>query len=322
MTGELEAAKTQDLVHALAASPAFERDGVCFAARPTGLYGSQDGGQSWQSAYGSLALEAPLATAAVALSPGFPADQTLFAGVPGAILRSSDGGRSWFVAPLPTPPPFVSSLAISPNFVHDGIVLAGTMEDGVFRSGERGVHWATWNFGLLDLNVLCLAISPAFAEDETVFAGTDSGIFCSTNGGRAWREVDFPADLAPVLSLALSPGYASAGLLFAGTESYGLYTSQDRGHSWTRLGEGTIDGAVNSLLLSPEFPARPEMLVSWAEALLISRDGGQTWSDWNPDFDIQHSIMAVAAPLGLGPDAPLMVGLVDGQVQVIRSRGA
>jgi photosystem II stability/assembly factor-like uncharacterized protein len=322
MSDELQTAGTQDVVHALAASPAFEHDGVCFAARSTGLYGSQDGGQTWESVYGSLALEAPLTTAAVALSPGFAADQTLFAGVLGAILRSSDGGRNWFATALPTPPPFVSSLVTSPNFVHDGIVLAGTMEDGVFRSGDRGVHWAAWNFGLLDLNVLCLAMSPSFAEDETVFAGTDSGIFHSTNGGRAWREVDFPADLAPVLSLALSPGYENAGVLFAGTEASGLYTSQNRGRSWTRLGEGTIEGAVNTVLLSPQFPARPEVLVALADALLVSRDGGQTWSDWNPEFGFQQGITVVAAPLGLQPGAPLLVGMVDGEVRTIRAQGA
>jgi photosystem II stability/assembly factor-like uncharacterized protein len=319
MTDEFDIAKGQNLVHALATSPAFERDGVCFAARPSGLYGSHDGGQSWQSAYGSLALTAPLTTSAVAFSPSFAADQTLFAGVPGAILRSGDGGRSWFVTPLPSPPPFVSSLVVSPGFVHDGIVLAGTMEDGVFRSGDRGVHWAAWNFGLLDLNVLCLAISPAFAEDETVFAGTDSGVFWSTNGGRAWREVDFSADLAPVLSLALSPSFSSLGVLFAGTESCGLHTSPDRGRSWTWLGEGVIAGAVNAILLSPEFPDRPEILVSLADALLVSRDGGQTWSDWNPEFDVRQTVTALAAPLGLGLNAPLLVGLEDGQVRVIRS---
>ncbi len=320
MTDQLEAANGLDPVYALAASPAFERDGVCFAARSTGLYGSQDGGQSWRSLYGSLALTEPLATAAVALSPDFAADQTLFAGAPGGVLRSSDGGGTWFLAPLPTPPPFVTSLAISRSFVRDGIVLAGTMEDGVFRSGDRGVHWAAWNFGLLDLNVLCLAISPAFAEDETVFAGTDSGIFWSTNGGRAWREVDFSADLAPVLSLALSPDYARSGLLFAGTESYGLYTSLDRGRSWSRLGEGKIDGAVNAIVLSPSFSERPEMLVPLADTLHVSRDGGQSWSEWNPDPGLTQDITAVAAPRGLGPGVSLLVGFVDGQVRLVQSR--
>jgi photosystem II stability/assembly factor-like uncharacterized protein len=321
MTDALQAAKNQDLVHALAASPDFEHDGICFAARSTGLYGSQDGGQTWGNACDSLAVEVPLTTAAVALSPAFATDRTLFAGVSGAILRSSDGGSSWYAAALPTPPPFVLSLVTSPNFVRDGVVLAGTMEDGVFRSGDRGVHWAAWNFGFLDLNVLCLAMSPAFAEDETVCAGTDSGVFRSTNGGRAWREVDFLTDLAPVLSLALAPGDTSHGLLFAGTEDNGLYSSRDQGRSWNRLGEGKIDGAVNVILLSPEFSTRPEMLVALADALLVSRDGGQTWSDWNPDFDGRQGITAVAAPQGLGPGASLLVGTVEGEIEIIRSQG-
>jgi len=89
--------------------------------------------------------------------------------------------------------PLVSSLVISPNYTHDGTLLAGTMEDGVFRSADRGSHWVAWNFGLLDLNVLYVAISPHFACDEILFAGTETGIFRSTNVGRAWREMDFPS---------------------------------------------------------------------------------------------------------------------------------
>ena len=40
--------ETQDLVYALAASPNFDQDGVCFAARRSGLYRSEDGGRTWQ----------------------------------------------------------------------------------------------------------------------------------------------------------------------------------------------------------------------------------------------------------------------------------
>ena len=71
----------EDIVYALAASPSFEEDGLCFAARPTGLYRSQDGARSWQDAYASLDLAAALTTPAVALSPAFETDATLFAGL-------------------------------------------------------------------------------------------------------------------------------------------------------------------------------------------------------------------------------------------------
>jgi len=77
----------------------------------------------------------------------------------------------------------VSSLVVSPDFAIAGTFLAGTTEDGIFRSADPGSYWTAQNFDLLDLNVLCLVISPNFARDETLYTGTDSGIFRSTKGG-------------------------------------------------------------------------------------------------------------------------------------------
>jgi photosystem II stability/assembly factor-like uncharacterized protein len=311
--------EVHDAVYALAGAADLipgER-GVCFAARPTGLYRSEDGGQSWQDAYASLDLEVALATAAVVVSPAYNSDQAVFAGVGGGILRSVDGGLTWLVATLPSPPPFVLSLVISPNFERDGVLLAGTMEDGVFRSADRGSSWNAWNFGLLDLNVLCLAISPDFGVDETLFVGTDSGIFRSTNGGRAWREVDFSPDLAPVLSLAISPAFGTDGTLFAGTEAHGLFQSTDGGQSWQQLGGDQLTGLVNSILLSPEFPAKSDLLVLSGDDLLVSRDGGQYWSAWPVDLPAEVAITAALAPQGLAVGASRLVGLADGRVETV-----
>jgi photosystem II stability/assembly factor-like uncharacterized protein len=307
-----EEAQIQDLVYALAPSPHFAQDGICFAARGSGLYRSDDGGANWRSTYDSLALEAPLATTAVAVSPAFASDHSLFAGSQGGVLRSVDGGESWNVAVFPPPPPIVSTLAISPDFARDGTLFAGTVEDGVFRSADRGSRWSAWNFGLLDLDVLCMAISPGFADDETLFVGTETGVFRSTNGGRAWREVNFPTDFAPVLSLAMSPDYAHDGVLFAGTESHGLFQLDDGGHTWAHVGEDVVTDTVNGIVLSPEFPARPDLLVLLSTAVLVSRDGGASWSDWKAGLSIEQGIASVAAPQGLGPDAPILIGLVEG----------
>ena len=340
-----------DLTYALAASPNFAQDGICFAARRSGLYRSTDGGLTWHDAYESLGLVAPLATLAVAVapSPGAPAPGALgdvFAGVAGGVLRSPDGGDHWLTAPLPPPPPVVSGLAISPAYARDGTVLAATVEDGVFRSGDRGGRWESWNFGLLDLEVYCIALSPAFGDplassglassglassglassglassgDETIYVGTETGIFRSTNGGRAWREVDFDLNLAPVLSLALSPDYARDGCLYAGTASHGLYRSEDRGQTWERVGEavpslaGALAQSVSALLLAPDYPAKPQILAMLADALLVSRDGGTTWEAWKKVLDLGPGAACVAAPLGLDPGAPLLVGLLDGRV--------
>jgi photosystem II stability/assembly factor-like uncharacterized protein len=319
MNEGLELPGTQDFVYALAASPLFEQDGICFAGRPTGLHRSEDAGLTWVDAYHSMELRASLATAAVAISPGFDVDRTVFAGVQGGILRSSDGGRTWTVAQLPSPPPFVLGLAISPDFAQDGVVLAATMEDGIFRSGDRGRLWAAWNFGLLDLNVLSLALSPAFGQDETAFAGTDSGIFRSASGGRAWRQVDFPSELAPVVSLALSPHYAHDGILWAGTESSGLYRSTDGGRIWAQVGSNAIQGPVNQILLEAGDSAL-RVLILAGNDLLISRDSGSSWASWEAELPTGRGLTALAAPLGLGVGAPLLIGSADGAV--LRTGGA
>jgi len=308
-----ETAQT-DVVYALAASPAFERDGICFAARGSGLYRSTDGGATWQPAYASLGLDEAVPTPAVAVSPDFPSDHTVFAGVAGAILRSYDGGQTWYASALPTPPPVVSCLAVSPDYARDGVVFAGTMEDGVFRSSDRGDHWVRWNFGLLDLHVMALALSPAFAADETLYAGVESGIFRSTNGGRAWREVPFPTELAPVLSLALSPAFKQDGLLLAGTEEHGLWCSRDAGRSWSRLGEGVIEGSVNAILLAADFPRTPLILAVTSAGVLLSDDGGGAWSEVAVDLPADESVVAVAAPNGLRRGGALLLGLSSGGV--------
>jgi photosystem II stability/assembly factor-like uncharacterized protein len=307
---------TLDLVYHIAVSPHFAADGVCFAARQSGLCRSEDGGITWQPAYGALNLESALVTTAVAISPDFASDHSVFAGAKGGVLRSVDSGKNWNAALFTTPPPVVSALVLSPNLAQDGVLLASTMEDGIFRSSDRGGHWSAWNFGLLDLSVLSLAISPGFADDETLFAGTETGIFRSTNGGRAWREVSFPTEFAPVLSLALSPGYVNDGILFAGTESAGLFSSSDRGNSWTRIGESAITEAVNEIVLSPEFPAKPDILAMLGDGLLVSRDGGQSWSAWLEDLHIEQQMVSLAAPQGLDRGAPLLLGLTNGILRI------
>lgn len=304
----------EDITYAITASPNYAQDKLLFAGRASGLYRSEDGGGAWQRVDFSLSLLDTLPVTTVIFSPSFAADQTLFVGVPGGVLRSEDKGQTWQVVALPTPPPMVSALAISPNFIGDGVVLVGTLEAGVYRSTDRGSHWSAWNFGLLDLNVICIVSSPNFATDETVYVGTESGIFRSTNGGRAWREVNLPVGFEPVLSLTLSPNYAADGVLFAGTDSHGLLYSADRGINWTRLGQDAIPDTVNSIILSPAFPTRPYILVAIGQTLLVSWDGGQSWSNWKAGLIFEQGIASVVAPQGLEPSAPLQVGLVAGGI--------
>jgi photosystem II stability/assembly factor-like uncharacterized protein len=302
---------TDDLVYQFTIGPS-----AWFAACGSGLYRSTDRGASWALAYTSLGAESPLTTLAVAAASGPGQTQLVFAGLSGGLLRSADAGVSWELAPQPAPAPIYTALIVSPDFAHDGRLFAGTMGDGVLIYSNSGRDWAMWNFGLLDSNVLCLAVSPAYGEDQTLFAGVSSGLFRSANGGCSWREVDLPIGYEAVLCLALSPSFAEDGLLYIGTEQQGLLRSVDRGQSWRCLGETTLTEPINSILLGPRFHEQPELLILHGERLLYSADGGDTWEAWRAEGLADLEITAVATPHGLDPGAAVLVGLVGGQVRL------
>jgi BNR/Asp-box repeat len=310
----------QNTVYNLAISPDFAHDHLCFAACESGLFRSENGGLNWEDALQPLNLTSKLSAAAVAFSPDFASDHQVFAGVQGGILHSYDGGKTWNITILPAPVPLVVSLVFSPAYAQDSVILAGTLEDGVLRSTDRGSHWSSWNFGLLDLNTYDLVLSPDFEKDETAFVATESGIFRSTNGARAWRSLDFPIEFAPVISLAISPDFALDGHLFAGTEGNGLFHSTDRGKSWSRLGKTAITGSVNKIVLPPTFAQQPQILLLQEEQLRLSSNGGKNWAQWNVDLDEEESITTVAAPFGLDKKAPLLIGLTNGQVRLVNRR--
>src|SRR5690349_22624294 len=80
---------------------------VCFCARASGLYRSEDGGETWGPVFGSLNLQEAVSVQTVAVSPGFEKDRDVFVGVSGGILRSIDGGQRWESAHVPSPPPVI-----------------------------------------------------------------------------------------------------------------------------------------------------------------------------------------------------------------------
>jgi photosystem II stability/assembly factor-like uncharacterized protein len=300
-------AQLQDTVYQLIGS-----GGVLFVARQSGLFCSDDGGQTWQDCFQSLQVSEPLPAVSVALPPDFAKGGRVFVGLAGGLLRSLDGGAAWENMPLPPPPPMIAALAFSPDYERDGIVFAAALEDGVFFSSDRGGRWVAWNFGLLDLNTLCLVVSPTFAEDETLFVGTQSGIFRSTNGGRAWREVELPTGYEAVLSLAFSPLFASDRTLLAGTETQGLIISRDGGDNWERIAEGQVTDPVNAIVFAPGNPQ--EILLLHSGEVLHSTNGGQHWSPWRFEALGNLDVSAIYAPQGFAPGTTVWLGLADGQV--------
>jgi len=310
--------ETNDPVHSFIAAPGFflNESGLIVAARTRTLLWSENGGKSWQIALENLNLSEPLTITALAVSENFSQNPHIFAGSAGGVLRSIDGAHQWKIIPFSAPPPVISILKVSPNYARDETIFAGTLEDGILISQDCGESWVSWNFGLLDRNIIGLAISPNFKNDESIFAGTESGIFRSTNGGRAWCEVDLPFGFEPVICLEFDPGYAENHTLYAGTENLGLWVSIDEGETWSRLGVDKIVSTVNQIFISEKSGVR-YLLIATGEALWLSDDAGIHWEKCLSGSYSDHEISAVLAPEGIWPGACLMVGYTNGFIKTV-----
>ena len=199
-----------------------QRGGACLAATEAGLWRFTPATGRWQPVASQIAQVGLTAVAA---------DGDLWlVGSNGDIARSTDAGETWQLAHLPIKAR-VLSLALSPTFARDGIALAATAEDGVLRSADQGVTWHAWNYGLLDLTINAIALSPNFGEDETCFAASDYAVFMSVNGGRTWQELPLPAQAGPFAALDIT----AEGRLYVGTEGHGLWTAAPPYEAWQQV---------------------------------------------------------------------------------------
>jgi photosystem II stability/assembly factor-like uncharacterized protein len=294
---------TVDLtVSAFAIVPAPGSEFV-IAATATGLRRSYDDGHSWR-ALGSPGLGL---VEAVAVSPAFSEDRTLVVGSAAGVLHSTDGGEHW--QSVLTGNPVVALTAAGDR---DGalILLAGTETDGIFRSSDGGVGWASANPGLFELEILALSGSPGFGRDKTVFTGTSGGLYRSRNGGLAWRPLDLPMAETAVQCLALSPAFATDGVVLAGTEADGLLRSSDGGRTWTVATE-LPEAAVTALAWSRRTAGL--VVAATGDGVVCSADGGGSWrivADLAP---------VLALTFAAGPDGEVLLAGQPDQ-GIVRSR--
>ncbi len=268
-------------INTVAVSPAFATDGTLFAVNDgAGIFKSTNGGSSWNQ------INTGLSSAYVrsfAVSPNFATDGTLIAGTLAGISKSTDGGSNWVNADSGLSNTDVFSVAISPSYASDGTIFAGVYGSyAVFKSTDGGGNWSVADAGLPAFNsyagITALAISPDFANDSTVFAGSNalSG-FKSVNGGASWTGLDGGLTDGEVMQLILSPNFANDGTVFAGSAS-GVFKSTNSGTSWSKVISATGVYYFSSLAISPNFATDGTIFAGFqGNGVFKSADGG----NWN-----------------------------------------
>ncbi|HYX21174.1 MAG TPA: hypothetical protein VFA98_10060, partial [Thermoanaerobaculia bacterium] len=169
---------------------------------------------------------------------------------PGAVARSMDGGATWnyYVGDTGTFPPVFNAAVVNPTSPTIPPLIIGTAAGiwGTRLGSHGGLHLVTLG-ALASRQVFAVAEDPA--SRSTIYAGTNGGLFRSTDSGLTFGTAAAVGLTATgIRALLFDP--ASPSTVYAGTDG-GVFVSMDRGASWTPMNAGLGGVTVNALARAP-----------------------------------------------------------------------
>ncbi len=236
--------------------------------------------------------------------PAFGVDPTnssiLYAGGFNGVARSADAGASWSLAGTgPSAPTRIESLAIDPS--SPGVILAGTLNRGLFRSANSGGNWEERNVGIPTngglQRVHRIVVDPTDSQVAYLLIDDpdDEGqLLRSTNGGQSWSRFDLASGLSQTaVFFAFAVDAANTSTLYLGTNE-GIFKSVNGGLNWQLLnGINAPPHARDVLLNGPDIIVAPS-----AFGARRSVDAGVTWEsiDYPPALLASRTSHAVLNP--------------------------
>ncbi|HUI64531.1 MAG TPA: hypothetical protein VL126_06805, partial [Bacteroidota bacterium] len=206
-----------------------------------GIFKTNDGGKTWHDI--NTSTEERLASADIfdiALDLAKP--DVIYAAVSSlGIFRTTDGGKNWVCI---TEEPSIGGARATHLLLQrggKGALLFGTSTGAVMKSTNAGASWSpSRNSRGYDRIV---SLCGHAGNPDLVFAGTEEGVFVSSDFGGGWRPCG--RDLPKLAThIAIGPPIPQAAL-YAYGNGIGLQASSDNGESWHeadfRLGGSTIE---------------------------------------------------------------------------------
>lgn len=227
---------------------------------------------------------------------GDPVDRaTVWVAMLDGIIRSKDRGATWrtMTGWNMTEPRAIAFDPQAPDHAYAGL------PDGIAVSLDHGQTWKRMNEGI------ARAYTETITVDRTkagrVLAGTEKGIYLTEDAARTWRLVQ--ATEKTTYDLIQSP--ADSKTFFAVTSNDGALRSGDGGRSWKRVPGVPVKHTLHAC--DYDEAKTPRLVVcGWGAGVLLSEDGGETWSDrtaglpnreiWTAAFDPDVPGRIYAAP--------------------------
>jgi photosystem II stability/assembly factor-like uncharacterized protein len=141
----------------------------------------------------------------------------------GRAMVSTTGGTSFTQITNGLPARFIKSITVSrtnPSVAY--LTVSGFDSGHVFKTINAGANWTDISGNLPNIPTNTLAIDPS--NPNTLYVGTDIGVFRTTTDGAAWETFNNGMPPAIVSELDINP----SGLLQAGTYGRGAYQINTR----------------------------------------------------------------------------------------------
>jgi hypothetical protein len=156
-----------------------------------------------------------------------------------AVSKTTDGGTTWNRDTLTTTYSMCYALRVDRS--NSNIVYAGGYNGALYKSTNAGNTWFLSNTGLSgDVNDIAIGSTKA----NTIYAGSSSGVFKSTNAGAIWAYTGCTG----VNALLINP--TNENEIYAATNT-GAYKSTTGGGSWTAMNSGLTNFNTTSLGIYP-----------------------------------------------------------------------
>ena len=223
--------------------------GDIYAGTATNLYKLSDDGQSWKLVIAgsptSLSLKDWMLGGTQQM---VERDGTLYVATDGEVLTSTDDGETWTsLGAHPKGQPVGMVITDGVSGAESDMAINLALVEGLFRSVDTGKSWILLN----DENLAGRKIRAIAAVENTLFAGTDSGLYrlnTDTWERLSIRPVEMSENQLAIHALAVDEHrlYIAAGdeltnqnqrerqlkSSLTGNTQWSLYRSTDRGDSW------------------------------------------------------------------------------------------
>ena len=229
-------------VSSLATSPNYANDHKVWAGANGWIYQSNDSGDKWGTGLGGAqCLFGTIQS--IVFSPNYEVDGMAFTASEGDVFVHNG---TWKCPEIQLPSA-IQSLVISPEYAKDHFLFAGTSDNGVLVSSNKGNVWMSINNGLENLNVHSLSIAPS--TTHTLFAATDAGVFKNNWSINPQNVEESQSQWRTYVTRLVNPNAITVdrqGNIWVGTYKGGVL--QFDGSHWIIY--TTDDGLTNNLVYS------------------------------------------------------------------------